>query len=67
MSTQSSSGGLKGWLTWTGQTVYTLSQTTARIVYKWGGKAAFTVATTSMVVLFPLVFEIAREGTVCIH
>jgi hypothetical protein len=32
--------------------------------YKVGGKVAFSIATTSMIVLMPLLFEIAREGQV---
>jgi hypothetical protein len=32
--------------------------------YKWGGKVAFVLATTSMVTFMPLLFEIAREQQV---
>jgi hypothetical protein len=32
--------------------------------YKWGGRVAFVLATTSMVTFMPLLFEIAREQQV---
>ena len=45
------------------------SYETGSAVGQWairvGGKAAFILATTSMVVLMPLLFEITREGQVC--
>lgn len=41
---------------------------TGSSLFKWtyrvGGKAAFVLATTSMVVLMPLLFEITREAQV---
>jgi hypothetical protein len=63
-----SAGGLKGLIQMTGKTVYGASlvmrdygTVVARWGYKYGGFAAFTVATTSMIVLMPLVFESIRE------
>lgn len=53
-------GGIKGFLQKTGKM--------GSAVFKWtylvGGKLAFVLATTSMVVLMPLLFEITREGQV---
>jgi hypothetical protein len=63
-----SAGGLKGLIQMTGKTVYGASLVVrdygtlaARWGYKYGGFVAFTVATTSMIVLMPLVFESIRE------
>jgi hypothetical protein len=63
-----SAGGLKGLIQMTGKSVYGASlvvrdygTVVARWGYKYGGFAAFTVATTSMIVLMPLVFESIRE------
>jgi len=39
----------------------------AKKVYLYGGSLTFAIATTSMVVLMPLLFEIAREGQVRNH
>ena len=35
------------------------------MVAQMAGKVGFVVATTSIVVLMPLIFEIMREGQVC--
>ncbi|EEC43322.1 predicted protein [Phaeodactylum tricornutum CCAP 1055/1] len=64
-----SSGGLKGLLQRTGKFFYTTgvyARDKGSTAFKWGyqvgGQVAFAVATTSMVMLMPLLFEIAREG-----
>ena len=71
LASSSSGGGLKGFLKRTGKWFYSsslfvrdTSTTLARFTYSYGGKLAFAAATTSMVVLMPLMFEIAREGQV---
>ncbi|GAX24253.1 hypothetical protein FisN_4Hh046 [Fistulifera solaris] len=59
------SGGLKGILQRTGKFFYSgglYAYQFAKVGYVYGGKVAFSVATTSMIVLMPLLFEIAREG-----
>jgi hypothetical protein len=63
-----SAGGLKGLIQMTGKTVYGASlvvrdygTVAARWSYRYVGFVAFTVATTSMIVLMPLVFESIRE------
>lgn len=65
-------GGLKGFIQRTGKTVYGASliardygTTAARWGYQYGGFLAFTLATTSMIVLMPLLFESSREVQVC--
>ena len=70
MSTQS--GGLKGLLQKTGKTIFSAvvvirdcGTMAARWSYKVGGNVAFVMATTSMVVLMPLIFESTREVQVC--
>lgn len=71
MSTESKpAGGIKGFLQKTGkagiwalETGISLGQWT----YHYGGQAAFILATTSVVVLMPLLFEITREGQVSSH
>lgn len=63
----SKSGGLKGMIQRTGKFFYTgglYAYQFAKVGYVYGGKVAFSVATTSMIVLMPLLFEIAREGQV---
>ena len=64
-------GGLKGLLqrggTWAYETgVYTRDKGSESLkwIVKKGGNLAFALATTSMIVLMPLLFEIAREGQV---
>jgi hypothetical protein len=65
-------GGLKGFFRTTGAFMYTTSVflrergfDALKIGYAYGGQAAFSIATVSMIVLMPLLFEIAREGQVC--
>jgi len=60
-------GGIKGFLQQTaqfGMWTYEKSTTVAHWAYRYGGQAAFILATTSMVVLMPLLFEITREAQV---
>ena len=73
MSVESSkrSGGLKGFLRETGAMLYAGSLfvrqrgfDAIKLGYAYGGQMAFSLATVSMVVLMPLLFEIAREGQV---
>jgi hypothetical protein len=68
------SGGLKGFLRQTGAFLYEGSLIVrqqgfeyVKLGYFYGGKVAFSIATVSMVVLMPLLFEIAREGQVCMR
>ena len=63
-----SSGGLKGLLQMTGKSIFTAGvivrdygTIAARWGYKIGGNVAFVMATTSMIVLMPLIFESTRE------
>lgn len=70
-SSSSSSGGLKGFLQKTGQVVQTVGGTCyaygtagAQWAFKWGGSTAFVIATSSVLVFMPLLFEIGREGEV---
>jgi hypothetical protein len=65
------SGGLKGAIQRTGKFFFATgmyARDTGGVLlkygYKMGGKVAFSIATTSMIVLMPLLFEIAREGQV---
>lgn len=65
-------GGLKGLLQTTGKTIFSAGVTirdygtiAARWGYKIGGNVAFVMATTSMIVLMPLIFESTREVQVC--
>lgn len=68
------SGGLKGLIQATGTSVYSAGilvrdygTIAARWGYRVGGGLAFVLATTSMIVLMPLMFESAREVQVCRH
>eukprot|EP00522_Entomoneis_paludosa_P018314 CAMPEP_0172453198 /NCGR_PEP_ID=MMETSP1065-20121228/10633_1 /TAXON_ID=265537 /ORGANISM="Amphiprora paludosa, Strain CCMP125" /LENGTH=115 /DNA_ID=CAMNT_0013205373 /DNA_START=12 /DNA_END=359 /DNA_ORIENTATION=- len=68
-STSPSGGGLKGFLTRTGKVVHNtgtyifqVGSSAAMWTYKWGGSTAFVVATSSVLVFMPLLFEIGREG-----
>jgi hypothetical protein len=70
-SSKPTTGGLKGLLQRTGKSFYSggLFARDSVVVavktgYRMGGKLAFAIATTSMIVLMPLLFEIAREGQV---
>jgi hypothetical protein len=65
------SGGLKGAIQRTGKFFFSTgmyARDTGFVLLKYGysvgGKVAFSIATTSMIVLMPLLFEIAREGQV---
>lgn len=65
------SGGLKGFFQKTGTFLVehaAVVRARGLVLLKWGyetgGSVAFALATTSMVVLMPLLFEIAREGQV---
>ena len=60
-------GGIKGFLQKTGKAGLWAMETgssLAQWTYRYGGQAAFILATTSMVVLMPLLFEITREAQV---
>jgi hypothetical protein len=60
-------GGIKGFLQRTGKLGLWVRDTGSSAVkwtYRVGGKTAFMLATTSMVVLMPLLFEITREAQV---
>ena len=60
-------GGIKGFLQKTGKFgiwAFESGNSLAQWTYRYGGKAAYILATTSMVVLMPLLFEITREGQV---
>jgi hypothetical protein len=59
--------GLKGFFTRASKSFYEgglFAKDSSMWLAKWAGKIGFVVATTSMVVLMPLLFEIAREGQV---
>lgn len=58
-------GGIKGFLQKTGIWARETVPSLVKWTYRVGGKAAFFLATTSMVVLMPLLFEITREAQVC--
>lgn len=60
-------GGIKGFLTRAGKSFYAgglFAKEKAWTVAQYGGRFCFVVATTSIVVLMPLIFEIMREGQV---
>ena len=68
------SGGLKGLIQSTGKAVFAAGvlardygTVAARWSYQYGGGLAFVVATTSMIVLMPLMFESSREVQVRIY
>lgn len=61
-------GGLKGFIQRTGKAFYAAGiivrdygTIAARLSYRFGGNIAFAAATTSMIVLLPLMFETTRE------
>lgn len=69
MTEATRNGGLKGLIKKTGKFftaggIFVRDNGTivAKTCYEWGGWMAFVAATTSMVVLMPLIFEMAREG-----
>ncbi|KAL9191313.1 hypothetical protein ACHAXT_001019 [Thalassiosira profunda] len=62
---QSKEGGVKGFLTRAGKSFYaggTYLKEKSWMAAKMAGNVGFVVATTSIVVLMPLIFEIMREG-----
>ena len=70
-SSSNAGGGLKGlllrtsaWAYETGLYARDKGSESLKWVVKKGGNLAFALATTSMIVLMPLLFEIAREGQV---
>lgn len=61
-------GGLKGFFTRAGASFYSgglFIKEKSWMAAQMAGKVGFVVATTSIVVLMPLIFEIMREGQVC--
>lgn len=59
--------GLKGFFLRAGKSFYDgglFAKETSTWMAKWAGKIGFVIATTSMVVLMPLLFEIGRESQV---
>ena len=66
-SSQQKGGGIKGFLTRAGNSFYAggmYCKEKSWVAARMAGNLAFIVATTSMVVLMPLIFEIMREGQV---
>ena len=66
-SSQPKEGGIKGFLSRAGLSFYAggmYCKEKSWIAARMAGNLAFIVATTSMVVLMPLIFEIMREGQV---
>jgi hypothetical protein len=66
------SGGLKGIIQKTGKSIFSaglIARDYGTIAVRWGykigGNVAFVMATTSMIVLMPLIFESTREVQVC--
>ena len=62
-------GGIKGFLMRASSSFYAggmFMKDKGWIVAKKAGNLGFMVATTSIVVLMPLIFEIMREGQVCL-
>jgi hypothetical protein len=62
-------GGLKGFFSRAGASFYSgglFVKEKSWMVAQYAGKIGFVVATTSIVVLMPLIFEIMREGQVCV-
>lgn len=67
---QAKEGGVKGFLTRAGKSFYAgglYLKEKSWMAAKMAGNVGFVVATTSIVVLMPLIFEIMREGQVCIY
>jgi hypothetical protein len=63
-------GGIKGFLTRAGASFYAggmFVKEKGWMVAKMAGNVGFVVATTSIVVLMPLIFEIMREGQVSLR
>ena len=66
-SSQPKEGGIKGFLSRAGYSFYAggiYCKEKSWVAARMAGNLAFIVATTSMVVLMPLIFEIMREGQV---
>jgi hypothetical protein len=66
-SSQPKEGGIKGFLSRAGNSFYAggmYCKEKSWVAARMAGNLAFIVATTSMVVLMPLIFEIMREGQV---
>ena len=66
-TSQPKEGGIKGFFTRAGSSFYAggvYCKEKSWIAARKAGNLAFIVATTSMVVLMPLIFEIMREGQV---
>ena len=66
-SSQPKEGGIKGFLGRAGKSFYAggmYVKEKSWMVAKMAGNVGFVVATTSIVVLMPLIFEIMREGQV---
>jgi hypothetical protein len=66
-SSQPKEGGIKGFLSRAGNSFYAggmYCKEKSWVAARVAGNLAFIVATTSMVVLMPLIFEIMREGQV---
>ncbi|KAL3780618.1 hypothetical protein ACHAW5_000156 [Stephanodiscus triporus] len=64
-SSQQKEGGIKGFLSRAGKSFYAggmYCKEKSWVAARMAGNLAFIVATTSMVVLMPLIFEIMREG-----
>lgn len=67
MPSSTTEGGIKGFFTRAGTSFIAgglYAKEKAWTLAKMGGKVGFYVATTSIVVLMPLIFEIMREGQV---
>ena len=61
-------GGIKGFITRASTSFYAgglFIKEKGWMAAKMAGNVGFAVATTSIVVLMPLIFEIMREGQVC--
>jgi hypothetical protein len=74
MSVSKSNGGLKGIIQKTGRVFYAggmyakeSGMDLLKKAYVYGGNVSFFLATTSMLVLMPLMFEIAREAQVSLE
>ena len=70
MQSQSKEGGIKGFLSRAGKSFYAgglYVKEKSWMAAKMAGNVGFVVATTSIVVLMPLIFEIMREGQVRVN
>jgi len=67
MSTNTQSGGIKGFFQRAGKSFHAGGLVVwdySKWIYGYGGRMGIILASTSMVVLMPLIFEINREGQV---